>query len=117
MNCIVANAEHARLNDSADADEQTSDGRPPHPMNRQLGKKIFTSVNQCGQKTRAQTCGYANQKSKDETFTIQHRVWMNGKDRPGPEKRYTNGRSRGGSNCHRNKWTRPPLEKQQFDSQ
>src|SRR5215510_3568345 len=65
---IVSNPEHARLDDSADTDKQTTDRRPPHPVKRQLCEKIFEGVHQRGQKTRTEPCQYPNQKRKDQTF-------------------------------------------------
>src|SRR5215468_9245161 len=81
---IVSNPEYAWLDDSADTDKQTTDRRPPHPVERQFREKIFEGVDQRGQKTRAEPRQYPDQKRKDETFTIQHRMLMNGKDRTSP---------------------------------
>src|SRR5262245_35249481 len=84
MDRIVPNPEYARLNDSADTDKQTTNRRPPHPVKRQFREKIFEGVHQRGQKTRTEPCQYPNQKRKDQTFTIQHRMLMNGEDRTSP---------------------------------
>src|SRR5262249_6951566 len=100
MDRIVSNPEYARLDDSADTNKQTTDRRPPHPVERQFREKIFKRVDQRGQKTRAEPRQYPDQKRKDQTFTIQHRMLMNGKNRPGSKKGNTNGRGRGGGNCN-----------------
>ena len=41
---FVADAESVRIDQAANPDDKTSEGRPPHPVNRQALKKIFAAA-------------------------------------------------------------------------
>ena len=41
---VVADAERLREDQPAESDHQPADGRPPHPVNRQLLKCVFGGI-------------------------------------------------------------------------
>src|SRR4051812_33719324 len=65
-NGVVADAERARLEQTADADNQTTDDRPPHEMNGQLGEEIFGAVDETRQGRRAQARDDADAQRDEE---------------------------------------------------
>ena len=52
---VVADAQCAREYQATQPYEQAPDQRPPHEVNRELGKEIFSCVHQPGEDPRAET--------------------------------------------------------------
>ena len=74
VNHFVTDAEHARIDPSADADEEGADGRPPHPVKRQLRKSVFEKINKRGQQARAEPGGDADPARQQPLARDQVRV-------------------------------------------
>ena len=53
---VVADTEGTWLDESAQTDDQTTDGRPPHPVDWQTFERILKGVEKLGEEARLQPC-------------------------------------------------------------
>jgi len=69
----VAHAEGARKDQTAQANTQTSDGRPPHPVDGQLLKHVLAPVHGLAQ-ARSQECGQNPKRQRTEHRRVVDRL-------------------------------------------
>ena len=86
MNRVVADTEHARVNQPADPYEEAADGGPPHPVNRQSLKQILKAIDERRQDARSEARDDADYKRGDESLCAQRGVRVNRENGTGAEK-------------------------------
>ena len=72
---VVADAERLREDQPAQADDQPADRRPPHPVDRQMLKRVFGGIDRGGQQRRQGSRQQARDDAAEQSFGAdEHRM-------------------------------------------
>ncbi len=112
---VVTDTKCARIDQAAEADHETADHRPPHPVQRQPVEQIFAAVEQLGHQARLQPGDDADADGRHQPPPGQHRMLGKRKQRPAAEQQRPPRRRDDGCCHHGDEAARLPFEQQQFD--
>ena len=114
---FIADAEHARIDPAADADEDRADRRPPHPVNRQLLRTHLRRHRPApsANPNRTRPAMPTTQPASHRPTTERAHAPRPGKSGPRPSNGTRSSRRDDRGDGHRNETARLPFEQQQLD--